>query len=126
MFQFLPHRPENSLARRVVHLLEDKSSLYQPYDQEDPVRVLGSLKELRISLTEIRSEIAPESPLSVIVESIIRACRHYMNSTPDCPGIDELNFSLGAVRKVVGINVGDLLKHYQVSVSDELHSIIPE
>jgi hypothetical protein len=126
VLQFLPHRPDENLARRVVHLLEDKGSLYQPYAQEDPRRVLDSLKELRISLTAIRSEIAPESPLSVIVESIVRACRHYMNSTPDWPGIDELNFSLGAVRKVVGINVGDLLKHYQIPVSHELHSIIPQ
>ena len=126
VFQFLPHRPDEKLAHRVVHLLEDKGALYQPYAQEDPTRVLDSLKEFRVSFTEIRSEIAPESPLSVIVESIIRACRHYMNFTPDWPGIDELKFSLGAVRKVVGINVGDLLKHYRVPVSHELHSIIPE
>ena len=126
VFQFLPHRPDENLALRVVHLLEDKGSLYMPYTQENPEWVLDSLKELRISLTAIRSEIAPESPLSVIVESIVRACRHYMNSTPGQPGIDELNFSLGAVRKVVGINIGDLLKHYQIRISHELRSIIPE
>lgn len=126
VFQFLQHCPDEKLALRVVHLLEDKGALYQPYAQEDPTRVLDSLKELRVSLTAIRSEIAPESPLSVIVESIVRACRHYMNSTSDCPGIDELNFSLGAVRKVVGINVGDLIKHYKIPVSDELQSTIPK
>ncbi|RIF15795.1 hypothetical protein UQ82_24550, partial [Shigella dysenteriae] len=59
-------------------------------------------------------------------KSIVRACRHYMNSTPDRPGIEELNFSLGAVRKVVGINIGELLKHYEIQVSHELHSIIPK
>ena len=126
IFQFLPHRPDDLLARRVIHILEDKGSLYQPYAQEDPRRVLDSLKELRIALTAIRANISPESPLSVITESIVLACRHYMNSTPDWPDIDELNFSLGAVRKVVGINVGDLLRHYRISVSHELHSIIPE
>lgn len=111
---------------RVIHLLEDKSCLYMPYAQEEPTRVSGSMKELRLSLTAIRSEIAPESPLSLIVESIVRACRHYMNSTPDWPGIDGLNFSLGAVRKVVGINIGELLKHYEIPMSHELYSIIPE
>lgn len=126
VFQFLPHRLDDKLAMRVIYLLEDKGSLYQPYTQENPKWVLESLKELRISLTAIRSEIEPESPLSVIVESIVRACRHYMSSTPDQPGVDELNFSLGAVRKVVGINVGDLLKHYQIQASPELHSIIPK
>lgn len=126
VLQFLSHRPDENIARRVVHFLEDKGSLYQPYDQENPKHVLDSLKEIRLSLTTIRSEIAPESPLSVIVESIVRACRHYMNSTPDSPRIDELNFSLGAVRKVIGINIGDLLKHYQIPVNHELRSIIPE
>lgn len=126
MFQFLPHHPDDNVAIRVIHLLEDKGALYIPYTQEDPIRVLDSLKELRLSLTAIRSEIAPESPLSMIVESIVRACRHYMNSTPDRPGINELNFSLGAVRKVVGINIGELLKHYKIPVSHELHSIIPK
>lgn len=126
IFQFLPHRSDMPLARRVVTILEDKGALYQPYAQEDPRRVSESLKDLRTALTQIRAEIDPESPLSVISESIIRACRHYMNTTPDWPDIDELNFSLGAVRKVVGINVGDLLRHYQIPVSHELHSIVPE
>jgi hypothetical protein len=125
IFQFLTHRADVHLAQRVVHLLEDKGALYQPYAQEDPRRVSDSLKELRVSLTAIRSEIEPESPLSVIVESIVRACRHYMNTTPDLPDINELNFSLGAVRKVVGINVGDLQKHYQVPIGHDLSSIIP-
>ncbi|WP_082448690.1 hypothetical protein [Xylophilus sp. Leaf220] len=126
VFQFLPHRHDMPLARRVVSILEDKSALYQPYAQEDPRRVLNSLKDLRTSLTAIRAEIDPESPLSVITESLIRACRHYMNTTPDNPRTDELNFSLGAVRKIVGINVGDLLRHYKIPVSHELSSIIPK
>lgn len=125
VFNFLTHRSDEKIARRVIHLLEDKGALYLPYTQENPSRVSDSLKELRTSLTSIRSEIEPESPLSVIVESIIRACRHYMNTTPDHPDIIELNLSLGAVRKVVGINVGDLLKHYNLGISDDLRSIIP-
>ena len=126
VIQFLPHRPDEQIARKLVHLLEDKGSLFKPYDQEDPKWVLEALKELRIAVTSMRAEISPDSPLSVIAESIVRACRHYMNTTPDNPDTLELNFSLGAVRKVVGINVGDLVKHYQVTVSSELKSIVPE
>lgn len=126
VFQFLHHRPDEHLAKRLIHILEDKGSLFEPYDQENPTRVLDSLKELRILITALRAEISADSPLSIIAESIVRACRHYMNSTHDNPGINELNFSLGAVRKVVGVNVGDIMKHYKITVSEELLSIVPE
>ncbi len=48
-----------------------------------------------------------------------------MNLTPDCLGIDELNFVFEVIRKVVGINLGELLKHYNIPINHELHSIIP-
>ncbi|WP_315384459.1 hypothetical protein [Microvirgula aerodenitrificans] len=114
------------MASNLIHILEDKGALYQPYMQENPVWVLRSLEDLRRTLTGIRSKIDSQSPLSVIVDSMIRACRHYMNTTPEFPDIAELNFSLGAVRKVIGINVGDLRKHYHLPVSHELLSIIPD
>ncbi len=126
IFQFLPHRPDNAMASKLIHILEDKGALYQPYMQENPVWVLRSLEDLRRKLTDIRSEIDSQSPLSVIVDSMIRACRHYMNTTSEFPDIDELNFSLGAVRKVIGINVGDLRQHYHLPLSHELLSIVPE
>ena len=126
VFQFLPHRSDEKLAKRLICLLEDKGSLFEPYDQEDPKRVFESLKELRLLITGIRAEISPDSPLFIIAESIVRACRHYMNSTPDNPDLQELNFSLGAVRKVVGVNVGDLMRHYEITISRDLQSIVPE
>lgn len=126
VFQFLPHRPDAPLAAKIVHILEDKGALYQPYQQENPDWVARSLGDLRKQLTYIRAEIDPQSPLSIIVESMIRACRHYMNNTPEWPSIEELNFSLGAVRKVIGINVGVLREHYRIPLSHELISLIPE
>jgi hypothetical protein len=48
------------------------------------------------------------------------------HTTPDHPGIKELNFSLGAVRKVIGLNVGELLKHYKLQASPQLTSIVPQ
>jgi hypothetical protein len=126
VLQILAHRPDEGIALQLIHILEDKGALYQPYDQEDPKRVAESLKELRTTLTALRGQVSPDSPLEVILESITRACRHYMNTTPDQPGIKELNFSLGAVRKVIGINVGELLKHYKLQTSLQLKSIVPQ
>lgn len=126
VLQFLPHRPDEGIALQLIHILEDKGALYQPYDQEDPKRVAESLKELRTTLTALRAQVAPDSPLDVILESIARACRHYMNTTPDHPDMKELSFSLGAVRKVIGLNVGELLKHYKLQASPQLKSIVPQ
>lgn len=125
IFQFIPSRKDALIAKRIVYLLEDKGALFAPYDQENPIYVTDSLKELRTSLTAMRAEIAPESPLSIVVDSIVTACRHYMNTTSNTPDFSELNYSLGAVRKVVGINVGDIIKHYDVKISESLASIIP-
>ncbi|RFP77416.1 hypothetical protein DY262_16815 [Hydrogenophaga borbori] len=126
VLQFLPHRPDEGIALKLLHILEDKGALYLPYDQENPKRVADSLKELRTTLTSLRSQVAPDSPLDVILDSIVRACRHYMNTTPDHPDLRELNFSLGAVRKVIGLNVGELFKHYKLPASSELQSIVPQ
>lgn len=126
IFKFLQQRDDEKVARKVIHLVEDRGALFESFQQEDGVRVAGSLKELRNSLTALRVEIDPESPLSVIVPSIIQACRHYMNTTSENPDLKELEYSLGAVRKVVGINVGDIQKHYQIQISRELSSIVPE
>ena len=126
VLQFVTSRPDTGIAVQLVRILEDKGALYVPYAQEDPRRVADSLGELRRAVTDLRLEVSPDSPLDVILESILRACRHYMNTTPDDVTTKELNYSLGAVRKVIGLNVGELLKHYQLQASDELKSILPQ
>ncbi len=126
VLQVLPHRPDEGAAIHLLRILDDKAALYRPYDQEDPRRVADSLGDLRSTIVALRAEVNADSPLDVILDSIGRACRHYMNTTPDYPSIAELNFSLGAVRKIVGLNVGELLKHYTLPASPELLSIVPQ
>ncbi|MGY2463227.1 hypothetical protein [Vreelandella sulfidaeris] len=125
ILQFLDHSSDEDLARRVVHLIEDRGAFFESFQNENGEYVLDSLKELRTSLTALRGEIFPESPLAVIVPSIIQACRHYMNTTSVNPSVKELEYSLGAVRKVVGINVSELQRHYKIQISRELSSIVP-
>lgn len=126
MFQFLTKPKDAHIAKRVLHLLEDKGVLYQPYHFENDFYVVESLKEIRNALTAIKGEIDPASTLYIIVESILSACRYYMNSTSVGAGQEELKFSLGALRKVVGINIRDLEKNYRLTASHHLRSIIPE
>ena len=126
MFHFLAQPGDARLARRVLHLLEDKGVLYQPCPSENASHVIDSLKELRTALTTIKGEIDPTSSLYIIVESIVSACRYYMNSTSAGATPQEIEFSIGALRKVVGINVRDLEKIYSLPVPAHLQSIIPQ
>lgn len=126
MFQFLASPKDASIARRVLHLLDDKGVLYQPYHWENDFYVIESLKELRNALTAVKGEIDPASGLYIIVESIVNACRYYMNSTSVGAARQELEFSLGALRKVVGINIRDLEKNYGLTAAAHLRAIIPE
>ncbi|OAT23525.1 hypothetical protein M977_00434 [Buttiauxella gaviniae ATCC 51604] len=119
-------KTELKIAERIVHILEDKGCLYMDYLQEDPTFVADSLKELRVSLSAIRAEVDSISPLSVIIQSIIAACRYYMNNTSTNPDIKELNYSLGAVRKIIGLNLNQLLSNYDIPVNDNLSSLLPK
>lgn len=126
MFHFLAQPKDARLARHVLHLLEDKGVLYQPYPCENDCHVVESLKELRTALTTIKGQIDPASALYIIVESIVSACRYYMNSTSAGADRQEIEFSLGALRKVVGINIRDLEKVYGLTAPAHLQPIVPE
>jgi len=113
-------------AKRIMDLLEHRGALFKAYTQEDPRHVVESLDKLRDKLTEIRSDLAPDSDLDIISSSILDACRHYMNNTSDNAGLKELEYSLGAVRKIVGLNVQLLVEEYGLSVPPNLQDIMPE
>lgn len=117
---------EAGVAREVMHALEDKGALYMPYHREDPGFVMESMKQLRGDMRNFRDRVDDISPVGIIVESIARACRHYMNTTSDQASLRELEYSLGAVRKVIGINIGDLVKFYGLPMSTQLSSIVPQ
>ena len=116
---------EAGVAHEVMHLLEDKGALYMPYHQEDPGFVMESMKKLRSDMNQFRNRVDEISPIGIIVESIGRACRHYMNTISQQPSTRELEYSLGAVRKVIGINIGELVKFYGLRMSSQLSSIVP-
>lgn len=113
-------------AERTIHILEDRRFLFQRFDQEDPRFVIESIKEIRTMLTAIRGEIEQPSALSEYISSILKSCRHYMSTISVCPTFDELNYSLGALRKAIGVIVNDMVRDHNISISDELRSIIPE
>jgi len=113
-------------AKRIMDLLKHRGALFKGYSQEDPSHVIASLDKLRGKLTEIRRDLAPESQLDIVAGSIVDACRHYMNTTSDQAGLKELEYSLGAVRKIVGLNVRLLVEDYGLAVPSNLEDMMPQ
>jgi len=49
-----------------------------------------------------------------------------MNTTSDQAGLKELEYSLGAVRKIVGLNVRLLVEDYGLAVPSNLEDMMPQ
>lgn len=125
IFQFGTHAQDYTAANRVLALLKDKGFLFAPYPQENHSHVVQSMQDLRIGLTLLAGQIEQTSKLTVIIDSIIGACRHYMNSTRSNVRFEEMNDRLFAVRKIIGINVAELCNFYHLDPGPELASTFP-
>lgn len=125
VFQFGTEKQDYQVALGVIQILKDKGFLFAPYPQESHRYVVESMKELRRDFTLLVTRAAPSSKLAVTIESIIHACRHYMNSTKPDVGFEEMNDRLSAVRKIVGINIHELCTFYDLDPGKELSAITP-
>jgi hypothetical protein len=127
MFQFLTQQPKDaSVARKVIKFLEQRGALFVHIQHEVPQYVFESVKEIRTFLTSVQSEIEPESPLEIIVDSINHACRHFMNTTNWKQSTKEIEYGLSATRKIIGINLKDLEQIYNLKIDKPLSEILPQ
>jgi hypothetical protein len=125
MFSFMTRDDQSQTCRKIIKFLEQRGALFMGFNYEDSRFVYDSIKEIRTFLTQIQSEVIPDSPLEVIVDSINHACRHFMNTTNRHMGITEMSYSLGAMRKIIGLNLLDMNKVYGVNLSGPLQNILP-
>ncbi|WP_329847080.1 hypothetical protein [Stenotrophomonas sepilia] len=125
IFQFGTHAQDYSAANQALALLKDKGFLFAPYPQENHHYVVQSMQDLRSSLTLLAGQIEQTSRLTVIIDSIIGACRHYMNSTRPDVLFEEMNDRLFAVRKIIGINIAELCNFYHLDPGPELAGTFP-
>ena len=125
VFQFLPKPSDTHQAKKLVVFLEQRGVLFMPYTTEVPAFVMESIKEIRTFLTQLQAELEDDSPLTIIVNSMNHACRYFMNTTDPQAEMKELVYSLGALRKILGLNIGDLEKEYSLQVKGPLKDAIP-
>lgn len=125
MFQFQTLTDQSSICRQIIKFLEQRGALFMDLKHEIPYHVFESVKEIRTFLTQTQVQILPGSPLEVMVDSINHACRHFTNTTNNGMTMTEMAYSLGAMRKIIGINLLDMSKVYGVSVTGQLKTILP-
>ncbi|WP_312272929.1 hypothetical protein [Pseudescherichia sp.] len=128
IFRMLQSTPEDHrAAEEIMTILSNKGMLLVPYELENPEYVLHSVEELRRDLVNLVRYLDVSSKVRIISESMAKACRSYMNQTSVSNEHIKINTALGALRKMIGLNLGELLDVYDdIEVeNEELRSIIP-
>lgn len=124
-FQFMTLSDQTATCRKIVKFLDNKGALFIDLDYEIPHYVFDSISDIRTFLVGVQTEIVEGSPLEVIVDSMTNACRHFMNTTKLTMTITEMAYGLGAMRKIIGLNLADMKKVYGITLSSNLDKILP-
>ncbi len=125
IFQFFNAPTDQSEANHLLTFIQQRGVLFVPLHDESLPHVFESIKEIRTFLTQLQANLDKDSPLAVIVDSINHACRYFMNTTSVKAGYEEVLFGLGALRKLIGLNIGDLARIYGLTISGPLRDAIP-
>lgn len=125
IFNLVSHTDQSQTCRKIVKFLEQRGVLFMDLQHEIPMHVYDSIKEIRTFLTQIQSEVIPGSPLEVIVDSINHACRYFMNTTKADTPMKEMAYSLGSMRKIIGLNLLDMEKVYGIPLTGDVRKILP-
>lgn len=127
MIQFLNQQPKDlEIGRNIIKFLEQRGALFMHIQYEIPPHVFDSVKEIRTFLTTIQAKVESDSPMEVIIDSINHACRHFMNTTNWDMTNTEIEYSLLAMRKIIGINLKDLEQKYSLKINKPLSEIMPD
>lgn len=131
--QWQPPAPDVRIARDLLRELEDRRVLYRPYEMEGAQHCLGSVNDMRGSLTAAAQRLTSEGPLLKQLQKLRRASRDFcdivgstkFDQAPLPVQQSLLNRELARLRKTAGSVVGAIALSYGLNVEDELASIIP-
>lgn len=127
---------EKDLARRTVHLLEDRRVLFGERHLEDEYDCVRSVLEIRQALAELIDKSKPGKQLEASMRGVMGACRRFLTLAGRdgerfrqgfhaMPGNDPFTRALAELRVLVGIQVGLISNFYGVDLTDDLASIVP-
>lgn len=126
-----PPETDRAVVRKLITFLEDRRSLYNPYNIETPMFVDQSILEIRKELTDILQTLGDNKDVSPHVRAMRAACRKYMNEVGNQTRGRfhfrdfEVFTTLGELRAVFGVHIAQLAVKYGIDIEDELASILP-
>ncbi|MFC2070040.1 DUF6650 family protein [Chloroflexota bacterium] len=126
-----PPESDRKIVQQLITFLEDRRTLYNPYNIETPIFVDQSLLEIRKELTITLQRVGDNPEISPHLRAMRAACRKYLNemSNQKSPRYHfrdyEVFAALGELRAAFGIHIAQLAVKYGIDIEEELASILP-
>jgi hypothetical protein len=128
-FSWNPPEDEREVAKRIIAFLEDKRTLYYPYEFEIPTYCVDSVLEIRKFLTIEIGKLDDESKLKLCLKAMRASCRKFSDLVDGkLNGYKRdwiFNQALSELRAVFGIHITTIARMYALDVEDGLASILP-
>lgn len=127
---------DREIARRILNLLSDRRLLWKDFSLEIEEHCVQSANRIREELGKHldHPDIGPE--LAEQVRAMQRTLRDFVDQVGPAGddwnrdwrpiGTDPLSVALGRLRAVVGGQVGYLAARYDLEVSEELATVVPD
>ncbi|MBK8436564.1 MAG: hypothetical protein IPL37_08650 [Austwickia sp.] len=125
---------DREIARRVLNMLADRRMLWKDFSLEIEEHCVTSANRVREGIGSHldNPEITPE--LARQFQLLQRLFRDFVDEVgPAGDGghmryyaTDPLSMALGRLRGLVGVQVGEMAAKYELEVSDELATIVPD
>lgn len=127
---------DREVARRVVNLLVDRRMLWKDFSMEIEEHCVSSANQVRKAIGKHLDNPEISADLARQIQLLQRLFRDFVDEvgptgeywerrmTP--VATDPLSMALGRLRALVGVQVGELAAKYELEVSDELATIVPD
>lgn len=127
---------DREIARRVLNLLADRRMLWKDFSLEIEEHCVRSANDVRQQIGHHLNNPEISAELARCLQLLQRLFRGFLDELG--PGGDEmergwrpmgtdpLSMALGRLRGLVGVQIGELAAQYDLDVSEELATIVPD
>lgn len=127
---------DHEIARRVLNLLADRRMLWKDFSLEIEEQCVTSANRVREQLGPHLDNPDISADLARRLQLLQRLFRDFIDETGPAGdqwdrhrgmiGTDPLSMALGRLRGLVGVQIGELAADYDLNVSEELATIVPD
>lgn len=129
--QWNPPKGDREIALKLFAFLEDQRALYNPYDAEMPGYVDGSIRKMRMHLTDmLDSGIAPPE-VAGHIRAMRASCAKFLGRQQPFGRLlsgqndNEFFAALGELRGVFGVHIAQLSIKYGMDMEQDMAAILP-